>query len=73
MRAHPAKLGMSTLNSETCVVLEDKGIGNGEVHKNLSEFLGKKYVQEGLSDDKYARLERIQKALEREIAESAES
>lgn len=65
------------MNSESCrcVVVEDKGISNSQVRKNLSEFLGKKYIREGLSDDNYARLERIQKALEREStsAESASS
>ena len=53
-------------------VMEDKAISISQVHKNLSEFLKKKYIQEGLSDDDYTRLERIQKALETDVnAESA--
>lgn len=61
------------MNSEACVVqvVEDKSISTSQVYKNLSEFLKKKHIQEGLSDDDYARLERIQKALEN--AESASS
>lgn len=61
------------MNSEVQVV-EDKGISISQVYKNLSEFLKKKHIQERLSDDDYARLERIQKVLEKEItAESASS
>lgn len=63
-----------SLNSEACVqVVEDKSISSTEVHKNLSDFLGKKHVREGLSDDNYTRLQRIQKTLERELAVNADS
>lgn len=54
-------------------VLEDKAVSISQVHKNLSEFLKKKHIQEGLSDDDYTRLERIQKALEMDTNAGTES
>lgn len=54
------------------VVVEDKGISSSQVYRNLTEFLGRKHIQEALSADDYARLQRIQKALE-DDAESAAS
>ena len=50
----------------TVEVVEEQVMPINQVPKNLSDFLKKKHIQEGLSDDDYTRLKQIQKALEKE-------
>lgn len=54
----------TSLKSEVCEVVEDKGIPSSEMKARLSEFLKKKSTQEGLSEDDYSRLLHLKEALE---------
>jgi hypothetical protein len=64
---------MNVCTTSSVEVLGESVIPVSQVSKNLSQFLKKKHIQEGMSDDDYTRLERVQKALEKESDLNAES
>jgi len=57
----------ASLTTTVCHVQEDKPITGEEMEKKLTEFLKKKSTRNGLSDDKFGTLERLQEALKQEV------
>ncbi len=54
---------MMEATSEGCEVVEDKSISSNDMKDLLTEFLGKKYVRKGLSEDYFSRLHRLKEGL----------
>ena len=51
-------------------VVKDIAISNEEMKEKLSEFLSRKSIKKGLRKEDYAKLQRFQSALEREVPTS---
>ena len=62
-----------SLSTAVCHIEEDRPVSGEQVEKKLAEFLKNKSTRNGLTDDKFSTLKRLQEALKQEVDRNSQS